>query len=123
MAKIANGEPDTYNTNEGWVVKKMRSKYVNRIVVILPIIYQKDKVQCFSNKIVMMISKAHHGKSVNWATIMYSQLVKELIKWEKCQKNMIEGITKREPKKDVCHSTILFEVLFQKWSIKWNKIT
>jgi hypothetical protein len=32
-------------------------------------------------------------------------LVKELIKWEKCQKNMIEGTTKREPKKDVCHST------------------
>jgi hypothetical protein len=30
---------DTYNTNEGWVVKKMRSKYVNKIVAILPIIY------------------------------------------------------------------------------------
>jgi hypothetical protein len=54
-------------------------------------------------------------ESVNWATIMYSQLVKELIKWEKCQKNMIEGTTKREPKKDVCHSTIVLEVLFQKW--------
>jgi hypothetical protein len=53
--------------------------------------------------------------SVNWATIMYSQLVKELIKWEKCQKNMIEEITKREPKNDVCHSTIVLEVLFQKW--------
>jgi hypothetical protein len=30
---------------------------------------------------------------------MYSQLVKELIKWEKFQENMIKGITKREPKK------------------------
>jgi hypothetical protein len=28
---------------------------------------------------------------------------------------MIEGIIKREPKKDVCHSTIVLEVLFQKW--------
>ncbi len=36
--------PDTYNTNERWVVKKMRSEYVNIIVVILLIIYQKDKV-------------------------------------------------------------------------------
>jgi hypothetical protein len=30
---------DIYNTNEGWVVKKMRSKYVNKIATILPIIY------------------------------------------------------------------------------------
>jgi hypothetical protein len=33
----------------------------------------------------------------------------------KCQKNMIEGITKREPKKDVCHSAIVQKVMFQKW--------
>jgi hypothetical protein len=59
-----------------------------------------------------MISKADHGKFLNWVTIMYSQLVKELIKWEKCEKNIIEGIAKREPKKDVCHSAIILEVLF-----------
>jgi len=46
---------------------------------------------------------------------MYSQLVKELIKWENCQKNMIKGTTKREPKKDVCHFAIVLKVLFQKW--------
>jgi hypothetical protein len=28
---------------------------------------------------------------------------------------MIKGKTKREPKKDVCHSTIVLEVMFQKW--------
>jgi hypothetical protein len=28
---------------------------------------------------------------------------------------MVEGTTKRKPKKDVCHSTIVLEVLFQKW--------
>jgi len=39
LAKIADTVPDTYNTNEGWVVKKMMSKYVNRIVAIMPIIY------------------------------------------------------------------------------------
>ncbi len=56
---------DTYNTNEGLVVKKMRSKYVNKIATILPIIYTKDKVQYFNNKLAMMISKANHGKSIN----------------------------------------------------------
>jgi len=28
---------------------------------------------------------------------------------------MIKGTTKREPKKDVCHSSIVLEVMFQKW--------
>ncbi len=107
--------PNTYNTNGGWVVRKMKSKYANRIVVILPTIYQKDKLQYFSNKSTMMISKVDHGKFVNWVAIMYLQLVKELIRWKKCQKNKIEGITKREPKKDVCHSAIVQEVMFHKW--------
>jgi hypothetical protein len=44
LTNKADRIPHTYNTNEGWVVKKMRSEYVNWIVVILPIIYQKDKV-------------------------------------------------------------------------------
>ncbi len=28
---------------------------------------------------------------------------------------MIEGTTKREPKKDVCHFAIILEVIFQNW--------
>ncbi len=32
----------------------------------------------------MMISRLVHGESIDWAAIMYSQLVKELIRWEKC---------------------------------------
>jgi hypothetical protein len=28
---------------------------------------------------------------------------------------MIEGTAKKEPKKDVCHSAIVLEVLFHKW--------
>jgi hypothetical protein len=63
----------------------------------------------------MMICRGNHGKSTNWVTIMYYQLVKELIKWEKCQKNMIEGIAKRAPRKDVCHYAIVLEVMFYKW--------
>jgi hypothetical protein len=39
LEDIANQVPNTYNTNEGWVVKKMKPKYVNRIATILPIIY------------------------------------------------------------------------------------
>jgi hypothetical protein len=39
FANIIDRIPNIYNPNEGWVVKKMRSKYVNKIVAILPIIY------------------------------------------------------------------------------------
>ncbi len=62
-----------------------------------------------------MISKTNHGEFVNWVVIMVFQLVKEFIKWEKCQKNMIEETAKREPKKDVCHFAIVLKVIFQKW--------
>jgi hypothetical protein len=115
LENIVNSILDTYNTNEWWVIKKMRSKYANRIVAILLIIYLKNKVQYFCNKSAMMISRANHGKYVNWVAIMYFQLVKELIKWEKWKKNMIEVKTKRKQKKDVCHFAMVLKILFQKW--------
>ncbi len=114
LENIVDRIPDIYNTNEGWVVKKMKLEYTNRIATNLPIMYQKDKVQYFNNKFAMMMSKVYHGKSINWVAIMFSQLVKELIKQEKCQKNMIEGIAKRELKKDVCHSARVLEVNFKR---------
>jgi hypothetical protein len=83
LLKIVDRVLNNYNTNEGWVVKKTRSKYVNRIAAILPIIYQINKVQYFNNKFAMMINKANHGESVN---CNYVQLVKELIEWESVKK-------------------------------------
>ncbi len=60
LANITDKVPNSYNINEGWVVKKMKPRYVNRIATILPIIYQKNMVQYFNNKSTMMISKANH---------------------------------------------------------------
>jgi hypothetical protein len=81
MSYAKNFEPSSKTK-----VNKKKTKYVNKIIAILPIIYQKNKVQYFCNKFTMMISKIYNGEFVNWATIMYSQLVKKLIKWVKCQK-------------------------------------
>jgi hypothetical protein len=39
LANITDKVPNSYNINEGWIVKKMKPKYVNRIATILPIIY------------------------------------------------------------------------------------
>jgi hypothetical protein len=44
LAELTDKILDIYNTNERWVVKKMRSRYANRFAAIMPIIYQKDKV-------------------------------------------------------------------------------
>jgi hypothetical protein len=63
LVEIVDKVPNIYNTNEGWVVKKMKSEHVNRIVIILLIIYKKDKVQHFCNKYAMMISKVEHRES------------------------------------------------------------
>jgi hypothetical protein len=41
LANITDKVPNIYNTNEGWVAKKMRLEYVNGIVAILPIILKK----------------------------------------------------------------------------------
>jgi hypothetical protein len=71
LTNIINKVRNSCNTNDRWVVKKMKQECVNRIVTILPFIYQKNMVEDFSNKCAMMISEANHGKSMNWATIMY----------------------------------------------------
>jgi hypothetical protein len=55
LVEIIDKVPNIYNTNEGWVVKNMRLEFANKIATILPIIYQKDKVQYFINKSTMMI--------------------------------------------------------------------
>jgi hypothetical protein len=39
LVDITDTVLDAYNTNERWVVKKMKPEYVNMIVAIMPIIY------------------------------------------------------------------------------------
>jgi hypothetical protein len=35
LVDITDRIPNTYNTNEGWVVKKMKSEYANKIIIII----------------------------------------------------------------------------------------
>jgi hypothetical protein len=39
LANIADRVLDTYNTNERWVIRKMRSEYIKKIIANFPIIY------------------------------------------------------------------------------------
>ncbi len=76
LVEIVDRVLDIYNTNERWVVKKMKLEYASIIVAIMLIIYQTNKVQYFCNKSAMMISIVDHGNFVNWVPIVYFQLVK-----------------------------------------------
>jgi hypothetical protein len=54
-----------------------------------------------------MISRVDHGESVNWVAIMYYQLIKELIKWEKHKKKYDRGNNQKRTKKGCmtfCHN-------------------
>ncbi len=70
LANIIDRVPNIYNINGGCIVKNTRLEYVNGIVIILLIIYQKDKVKYCSNKSTMIIFSAIHGEYVNWVVIM-----------------------------------------------------
>jgi hypothetical protein len=39
LIDIVDRVPNTYNTTEGWVVKKLRLEYVNNFFANFPIIY------------------------------------------------------------------------------------
>jgi hypothetical protein len=49
-----------------------------------------------ANLFVMMISRVDNGKFVNWVAIVYSQLVEELMQWDKRQKIWL----KEQPKEN-----------------------
>jgi hypothetical protein len=48
LANITDKFPYIYNTNERWVVKKMRSKYVNKNVVIFPLFIIRIRCNIFA---------------------------------------------------------------------------
>jgi hypothetical protein len=44
LVNIVNRVLNTYNTNEGWVVKKMKLKYANRLLPFSPL--STKKIRC-----------------------------------------------------------------------------
>ncbi len=65
----------------------------------------------FCNKNVIMLMNADCGKIVNWVNITYKHLVKELNRWSKAHAKILEGKAKENPKKDICNSFFVIDVL------------
>jgi hypothetical protein len=70
-------------------------------------IYQKEKVQYFNNKIVITLVKAEKGQKVDWAHIIFNSLCSELDKWYKYV-NENKG-----DKKDICQFALVLAKIFQ----------
>jgi hypothetical protein len=91
----------------------MKLPYDICLHALIQVIYQRDKIYYFNNKNVISITTIVQGKTIDWANILFKQLQRELTRWTTAQTKVMMGIIKVDPKKDVCHSTLVIEILIQ----------
>lgn len=63
---------------EQWSVENMKMRYDIKFLVLIQVIYWKDKVCYFSNKNEISMMKINRGETVNQVEIMFKTLFKEL---------------------------------------------
>jgi hypothetical protein len=59
--------------------------------------------------------KVDTREPVNWAKVMFKNLIEELNIWSKAYAKMIERKSKLDAKKDMCNFAFLIKVLMQHW--------
>jgi hypothetical protein len=59
------GGPHAFVENEQWSVVRMKEEFHARFVVILQILYQKERLAYFSNQIAITFDLANRGQPVN----------------------------------------------------------
>ncbi len=74
---------------------------------IISIIYQKEKVNYFSNKNVITLVRTEKGQKVNWAQIIFNSLCSQLDRWYKYVKE------NKGDKKDNCQFALVLAKVFQ----------
>ncbi len=81
--------------------------YSIRYLAIISVIYQREKVQYFSNKHAITLVRAKKGQKVDWAQIIFNNLFNELDRWYKYVKE------NKGDKKDTCQSALVLAKIFQ----------
>ncbi len=82
-------------------VKKCKIPINIKYSTFISVIYQREKVNCTSNKNALTFMKVEEEIEVDWAYIMFSNMCNELIIWTKMQENMQVGGSWRTRKKFV----------------------
>ncbi len=84
---------------------KMKEPYDILFPTLIQVIYQRD------NAISIMTNVK--GKAIDWENTLFKQMQRELMKWTTSQTKMMMGIVEVDLKKDICHSTLVIEILKQ----------
>ncbi len=87
---------DVLVNKEQWSVIWMKEEYHTKFVTILQIIYQWERLVCFSNHIAITLNLANKGKKINWCSIMLTQMSMELTRWTEHQKKIVARLTTHE---------------------------
>ncbi len=90
-----------------WNAKNLGLPYSVRYPTIIFVIYQKEKVQYFSNKNVITLMRAKKGQKVDWAQIIFNSLCSELDQWYKYVKE------NKGDKKDTYQCTLVLIKIFK----------
>ncbi len=82
---------------------------------ILQILYQREWLVYFNNKIVVTFDLTNRGQLANLYSIFLTQLLVKLIYWTECQKKIIANPISSKTKVDNCCSGPILNILFGKW--------
>jgi hypothetical protein len=61
----------------------MKEEFHAKFAAILQILYQKEQLAYFNNKIAKTFDLANKGQPINWCSTMLTQLLIELPCWKK----------------------------------------
>jgi hypothetical protein len=59
----------------------MKEEFHVRFVAIMQILYQRERLVSFNNRIAITFDLANMGQLVNWCSIALTRLLVELIRW------------------------------------------
>ncbi len=90
-----------------WNAKSLGLPYFVKYPAIIFVIYQREKVQYFSDKNAITLVKAKKGQKVDWAQIIFNSLCTKFDRWYKYVKE------NKGDKKDTCQSTLILVKIFQ----------
>jgi hypothetical protein len=96
---------DAFVNKEQWSVIRMKEEYHARFVAILQIIYQRERLAYFINRIAITLNLANKGKKINWCSIMLTHMLIELTQWIKHQKHIVARLATPNKKAITCTIT------------------
>jgi hypothetical protein len=93
----------------------MKEEFHARYVTILQILYQREWLTYFSNRITITFDLTNRGQPINWCSIVLTQLLVELTCWTKHYKKATMNPIFNKTKADNFYSRPILDILFRKW--------